>query len=210
MVKSGLATSNDPNAIPRVSQYRLATHLGSAILLYALFLYQGINHLLLPQPLVRTAAVARLGKYAHGATAVIFFTAITGAFVAGLDAGLVYNSWPKMADRWIPDDVLAMSPKWKNIFENATTTQFIHRYLGETLGAAIISLWWISLKTPLPPRARMATHALGAMALVQVGLGIATLLTYVAVPVAATHQAGALALLSFAIWLEHELRHVPK
>lgn len=52
-----------------------------------------------------------------------------GAFVAGLDAGLVYNSWPKMADRWIPDDILAKSPKWKNIFENATTTQFNHRHL---------------------------------------------------------------------------------
>ena len=54
---------------------------------------------------------------------------LTGAFVAGLDAGLVYNSWPKMADRWIPDDILAMTPKWKNIFENATTVQFNHRNL---------------------------------------------------------------------------------
>ena len=49
--------------------------------------------------------------------------------MAGLDAGLTYNTWPKMADRWIPDDLMAISPKWKNIFENATTVQFIHRYL---------------------------------------------------------------------------------
>jgi cytochrome c oxidase assembly protein subunit 15 len=56
-------------------------------------------------------------------------TCFAGAFVAGLDAGLVYNSWPKMADRWIPDDILAMTPKWKNIFDNATTVQFSHRYL---------------------------------------------------------------------------------
>ena len=53
----------------------------------------------------------------------------TGAFVAGLDAGLTYNSWPKMADRWIPDDLWAISPKWKNMFENATTVQFNHRNL---------------------------------------------------------------------------------
>ena len=52
-----------------------------------------------------------------------------GAFVAGLDAGLTYNSYPKMADRWIPTDVLALSPKWKNFFENPTTVQFDHRLL---------------------------------------------------------------------------------
>jgi cytochrome c oxidase assembly protein subunit 15 len=210
MVKSGLAVSDDPNAIPRVSQYRLATHLGSAIVLYALFLWQGLHHIITPQQLVQTASIARLRKYTHGAMAAIFLTAISGAFVAGLDAGLVYNSWPKMADRWIPVDVMAMTPKWKNVFENATTTQFIHRYLGETVGTAIVGLWWLSTRTPLPPRARIAAHALGAMALIQIGLGVATLLTYVDVSVAATHQAGALSLLSFAIWLIHELRHVPK
>lgn len=53
----------------------------------------------------------------------------TGAFVAGLDAGLVYNSFPKMADRWIPSDLFALEPKWKNFFENPTTVQFVHRIL---------------------------------------------------------------------------------
>ena len=53
----------------------------------------------------------------------------SGAFVAGLDAGLVYNTWPKMADRWVPDDLWALSPRTKNIFENATTVQFNHRHL---------------------------------------------------------------------------------
>jgi cytochrome c oxidase assembly protein subunit 15 len=52
-----------------------------------------------------------------------------GAFVAGLDAGLVYNSFPKFADRWIPDDLMVMSPKIKNVFENATTAQFDHRLM---------------------------------------------------------------------------------
>ena len=53
----------------------------------------------------------------------------TGAFVAGLDAGLVYNSFPKFADRWVPDDLFALRPKWKNLFENATTVQFNHRLM---------------------------------------------------------------------------------
>ena len=52
-----------------------------------------------------------------------------GAFVAGLDAGLVYNSFPKFAGRWVPDDLFALSPKWKNLFENATTVQFNHRLM---------------------------------------------------------------------------------
>ena len=49
--------------------------------------------------------------------------------MAGLDAGLVYNSYPKMADRWIPDDIMAYSPKVRNITENPTTVQFNHRML---------------------------------------------------------------------------------
>ena len=60
---------------------------------------------------------------------VLFLSLFTGAFVAGLDAGLVYNSFPKMADRWIPEDILNFDPKYKNIFENPTTVQFDHRVL---------------------------------------------------------------------------------
>ena len=54
---------------------------------------------------------------------------MSGAFVAGLDAGLVYNSFPKMADKWVPDDIMAIEPKYKNVFENPTTVQFDHRIL---------------------------------------------------------------------------------
>jgi cytochrome c oxidase assembly protein subunit 15 len=65
----------------------------------------------------------------HGNKGLIFITAIAGAFVAGLDAGLVYNSWPKYADKWIPENLLSKNPKWKNFFENEVTVQFIHRNL---------------------------------------------------------------------------------
>ena len=57
------------------------------------------------------------------------FIIFTGAFVAGLDAGLTYNTWPKMADRWIPSDLMAYKPAWSNFFENPTTVQFDHRIL---------------------------------------------------------------------------------
>lgn len=95
---------------------------------------------------------------------------IIGAFVAGLDAGLVYNSFPKMADRWIPDDILAMAPTLKNFTENPTTVQFDHRILGTLTLIAISALWIISRKKTLPPQARIAVNALGAMAWLQVSL----------------------------------------
>lgn len=210
MVKSGLEEKSDPNAVPRVSQYRLAAHLGSAMILYVLFLWQGLNHVLTPNQLANTARLGLLRKYAHGCMALIFLTSVAGAFVAGLDAGLVYNTWPKMADRWIPSDLFALSPKWKNIFENGTTTQFNHRHLGEFTATAVLGLWWLCMKTPLPHRTRLVANALGFMAVTQVGLGIATLLTYVPVWLATAHQGGALTLLSFALWLTHELRRLPK
>lgn len=210
MVKSGLEEKSDPHAIPRVSQYRLAGHLGSAMLLYSLFLWQGLSHLLTPNQLANTVKLGSLRKYAHAAMALIFLTSLSGAFVAGLDAGLVYNSWPKMADRWVPVDISAMSPKWRNVFENATTTQFNHRHLGEFTVAALLGLWWLCHRSPLPRRTRLVAHALGAMAVMQVGLGVSTLLLYVPVWLAVAHQSGAMTLLTLALWLMHELRRFPK
>lgn len=222
MVKSGLQNNfDDPNDVPRVSQYRLASHLGLAFLLYTLFLWSALDKLLPAQAFPVTALAdagvvkrARLiRKLAHTSKALVFLTALSGAFVAGLDAGLVYNSYPKMADRWIPCDLLAFSPTLRNFFENPTTVQFDHRRLGETTVATITTLYALSRRAVLPPRAFKAVAALATMAWIQVGLGITTLLTYVPVPVAATHQSGSLVLLSFAIWLTHELKllkYLPK
>ncbi|KFM80037.1 Cytochrome c oxidase assembly protein COX15-like protein, partial [Stegodyphus mimosarum] len=206
MVKSGLEEKPEPDGVARVSQYRLAAHLGMAFVLYSLMLWSGLNHLLPPQSMETTQKLLKFRRFAHGAKGLIFLTAFSGAFVAGIEAGLVYNSFPKMADRWIPSDIAAFSPLWRNITENPTTTQFNHRILGETVFCAVTGLWWYSRKLPLSPRARLAVNCMFAMALIQVSLGIATLLMQVPKPLAASHQSGALALLSTAIWLTHELR----
>ncbi|XP_035208616.1 cytochrome c oxidase assembly protein COX15 homolog [Stegodyphus dumicola] len=206
MVKSGLEEKPEPDGVARVSQYRLAAHLGMAFILYSLMLWSGLNHLLPPQSMETTQKLLKFRRFAHGAKGLIFLTAFSGAFVAGIEAGLVYNSFPKMADRWIPSDITAFSPLWRNITENPTTTQFNHRILGETVFCAVTGLWWYSRKLPLSPRARLAVNCMFAMALIQVSLGIATLLMQVPKPLAASHQSGALALLSTAIWLTHELR----
>lgn len=137
----------------------------------------------------------------------------SGAFVAGLDAGLVYNSFPKMADKWIPSDILAFSPVIRNFTENPTTVQFDHRILGISTLCLITGLYIMSKRVNLPKRAYTAATALAIMAWIQVGLGITTLLTYVPVSIAAVHQSGSLMLLSTAVWLTHELKflkYVPK
>ncbi|XP_035898794.1 cytochrome c oxidase assembly protein COX15 homolog [Anopheles stephensi] len=213
MVKSGLEDRfHDESDVPRVSQYRLASHLGFAIVLYSLFLWSALDKLLPAQKLIGQipAATFRFKGLAHATKAAVFLTALSGAFVAGLDAGLIYNSFPKMADRWIPSDILALSPALRNFTENPTTVQFDHRVLGTATLTLITGMFLLSRRRLLPPRAYKAATAVAAMGWMQVALGITTLLTYVPVPLAASHQSGSLILLSLAIWLTHELKLVKR
>lgn len=142
MVKSGLEDRfHGPSDVPRVSQYRLATHLGLAFLLFTGLLYNALDHLV---PAKRfeidyfekssitsnfRKALKRFRIMVHGTKGLVFITALSGAFVAGMDAGLIYNTFPKMADKWIPDDIFALYPTLKNFTENPTTVQFDHRIL---------------------------------------------------------------------------------
>ncbi|CAH1398465.1 unnamed protein product [Nezara viridula] len=212
MVKSGLEdrfpTQND---VVRVSQYRLASHLSLAFILYTAFLWSALDHLIPAQKLTEiTKSARRFRGLAHASKGLVFLTAFSGAFVAGLDAGLVYNSFPKMGDKWIPDEILALTPKISNITENPVTVQFDHRMLGITTLSVISGLWLLSRKRTLPPRAYKAANALAIMAWTQVLLGITALVHYVPVSLAALHQSGSLVLLSFAVWLTHELKYVKR
>jgi len=221
MVKSGLDHNNflGPCDVPRVSQYRLAAHLSSAVVLYSV-LFWSSKDVLRPaitwNPANITPALLKFRKLVMASKGLAFLTLVSGAFVAGLDAGLVYNSFPKFADRWIPEDILAFSPTLRNITENPTTVQFNHRNLGMTTLAFLTATAIQAQRLPLPPRVKTAALALGVMGWCQVGLGISTLLLYVPVPVAAAHQSGALVTLSLAMWLAHEIklmkiiRHIPK
>lgn len=210
MVKSGLQEKRNQYEIPRVSQYRLCAHLGSALVLFSGLFWEGLSHVLKPERFSAIHPHLRvIRNFAHGTVAAIFLTALSGAFVAGLDAGLVYNSWPKMADRWVPSDMLRMTPVWRNIFENHSMTQFQHRMLGYLTAGMVLGLYGFS-RGKLPRRAQMAANLLVLMVGVQVGLGIATLLTYVPTPVAASHQSGSLVMLSLGLWLMHELRRLPR
>ncbi|KYN09885.1 Cytochrome c oxidase assembly protein COX15 like protein [Trachymyrmex cornetzi] len=214
MVKSGLEDRFiEPSDIPRVSQYRLAAHLGLALLLYTGFLYNALDHLIPAQKITTNfsdttianntlKALKRFKGLIHSTKGLVFITALSGAFVAGMDAGLIYNTFPKMADKWIPDDILAISPVLKNFTENPATVQFDHRIL--------VYKGVLSRKHKLPNRGRKAVAAVLCAAYLQVLLGISTLLYHVPVTLAASHQSGSLILLSTIIWLCHELRYLGK
>jgi len=209
MVKSGLEDRfQEPSDIPRVSQYRLASHLGSALVLYSLFFWNSLKYLLPSEPMQVSLSAMKFRRLVHFSKAAVFITALSGAFVAGLDAGLVYNSYPMMGERWIPEDLLAFSPTLRNFTENPTTVQFDHRTLAHFTVLLISSVWLMSRRLVLPPRAHTAANCLAAMAFIQASLGISTLLFYVPIPLASSHQAGSLVLLSSALWLSHELKNI--
>ncbi|KAJ1961885.1 Cytochrome c oxidase assembly protein cox15 [Dispira parvispora] len=246
MVKSGLdhALMDTPGAVPRVSPYRLAAHLGSAFLIYTGMVYTGLgvfreNNLARPGRLtqfgnlVNSPVLNRLRHSAHGLTMLVFFTAISGAFVAGLDAGLLYDTFPLMGDRLIPPKdelwdprfsgkdmtspqgsssqvVTSNSGMWKNIFENPTTVQFNHRMLGVTTFTATTLIYLYARRLPLPRSVRITLNTLMSLAVLQVTLGISTLLCSVPTELAASHQAGSLSLLTATLTLMHLLKRVPK
>ncbi|XP_018011467.1 cytochrome c oxidase assembly protein COX15 homolog [Hyalella azteca] len=214
MVKSGLEEERfqEPSDVPRVSQYRLMSHLGAAFVLYSVFLSTAMR-VAWPAASVAnvTPSAASFRRWAHVTKGWVFLTAMSGALVAGLDAGLVYNSFPKMADRWIPSDLLAFSPALRNFTENPTTVQFDHRIMGTTslVLATALGLWGRrGGRLVLSQRAHSAAAALAAAAWMQVGLGISTLVLYVPTWLASLHQCGSLVTLSAALWLCHELRYL--
>lgn len=200
MVKSGLEVKD--GEYPRVSPYRLCAHLGTAFMLY-MGLQWGAMSMFRPNIAV-SQPINKAMKVAAGAfTALTFLTAMSGAFVAGLDAGLFYNEFPYMGDGFVPAEYWHRQPAWTNLTENGPAVQFNHRVLGVTTFTAAQLFWLASRRYVLPRPTRLAINAVAGMAWLQASLGIATLLYFVPVPLAAAHQAGSLTLLTFSTWLLH-------
>ena len=141
--------------------------------------------------------------------ALVSLTIVSGAFVAGLDAGLYYNTFPLMDGRIVPAAYLEGEPWWRNPFENPAAAQFNHRALAVAT-LAVVLLYWLSLRRlPLTRFTRCLAAVMAGAALAQAGLGIATLLAYVPVWLGALHQAGALVLFTVALLVPHSLRQRP-
>jgi heme a synthase len=199
MVKSGLIDR------PEVSQYRLTAHLGAAILIYGYLLWLGWS-LMQPQTRRGHGGEAKEWRYAVALTGLVVLTILAGGFVAGLNAGLVYNTFPLMDGRLVPDGLFQTTPFWLSLFEDVTTVQFTHRVLALTTLAAVIAFWLAALRRPLPRAARLAVHALAVVAIIQVGLGIATLLLAVPIGLGVAHQAGGVLLFTMALLTVFQLR----
>jgi cytochrome c oxidase assembly protein subunit 15 len=186
MVKSGLVDRVD------VSQYRLAAHLtfATAILGAIVWTALGIGD----QP--RRPPQAGRDWAAAGLVALVLLQVALGGFVAGLDAGMGYNTWPLMDGQLIPKGLMIMDPAWRNFFENAMTVQFDHRVVAYTV-AVYAALYARRVKS-------RAAKAVIYAVLLQVGLGIWTLLTQVPLWLGLAHQAGAMIVFATAVWNLHD------
>jgi len=187
---------------PQVSHYRLAAHLAAAVLVYVLMFWRALS---LRNPLA-AGTPHPWYRRTQALFALVCITMLSGAFVAGLDAGLIYNTFPKMGSYWIPPGLAALEPGWRNLFDNLTTVQFDHRVLAVSTFVLIVLYRVLSRRANFGERARRAANALLHTAALQVVLGISTLLLAAPVWLAASHQAVALLVLTSALYLLHALR----
>ncbi|KAM3415870.1 hypothetical protein BST61_g9372 [Cercospora zeina] len=238
MVKSGLKDDLfKQGQQPRVSQYRLAAHLGTAFIAYLCMFWNGLHILkersLLKDPVegaklletLKRPELRRFKSLVAGLAVLTFITAMSGALVAGLDAGLIYNDFPWMGQGLLPPKREMFDPfyshsedqrdlYWRNALENPVLVQLDHRILATTTFTAIMALWAYSRFNPavratLPRKGRVGMLGVVHLVSMQVTLGITTLWYLVPTPLAAAHQAGALALLTGVFLLGSRL-YVPK
>lgn len=194
MVKSGLVNN------PHVSQYRLTAHLMSAVLIYVFILWT-ILGLKNTHPFVPKAysLFKPMRNWALIVSGLIFVTVSSGGFVAGLKAGLIYNTFPKMGEFWVPPELFVIAPFYLNFFENLVTVQFDHRLLAITTATLVFIYWYKAQFIGFKRCTLLTFNWLIAAVGFQVFLGISTLLNGVPVFLGALHQAGALLLITFMV-----------
>lgn len=180
MVSSGL------EKLTSVSQYRLAAHLSAALVLFLALIW--VARML--EPPARDRAAAATGRAPVVALLLLLFLQIAaGAFVAGLQAGMGYNTWPLMEGAFIPAGLGAIDPLWRNLFENAMTVQFDHRMIAYFIVIYVGFMLWRQSRAGGFGGVNAWLPRLAGLVLLQVGLGITTLITVVPLPLALGHQA---------------------
>ncbi len=235
MVKSGLKDDLfAPGSHPRVSQYRLTAHLGAAFAVYCSMILTGLSilkeHRMLADPKKAAETIKALQhpllrtfrRSVTGLTLLVFTTAMSGALVAGLDAGLIYNEFPWMGLGLTPPKKELFDPFyshvpdqsdlwWRNMLENPSLVQLDHRILATTTFTSVISLFAYTrfakgVRSTLPKDAKKAVLGLIHLVSLQVALGYFTLIYMVPTWLASAHQAGALALLTGSVVLFSRIR----
>lgn len=200
MVKSGLVDN------PHVSQYRLTAHLSLAFIIYAAMFQLALSQLTSGSNLAREKRFNNLQRFIKILIGIIFLMVLSGGFVAGIRAGLAYNTFPLMNGHFIPPEIFMLKPWYRNFFENMATVQFDHRMIALILAILASIFWYKSRQVELPRSARFACDLFLVLLVIQICLGIATLLMVVPISLAASHQAGSMLLFTAAIWVNHKLR----
>ena len=190
MVKSGLVKN------PDVSHFRLAIHLITAFLTCAFTLWVAL-------PLIyrdKREGNKKLLKLTSWLFILVIIQIIYGAFVAGLNAGIGFNSWPKMNGEWIPEAVYSLDPLWKNFLESPYGIQFIHRTLAIIIVSFVIYIWYKGREIQHNYLQRKSLNILLSIVILQTVIGIFTLILVVPISLALIHQLGAFLLIMSVVF----------
>ena len=187
-----------------VSPYRLVVHLGLALALFSALVWTALG-LLRPAaaPPPGAGGLRALVRLAFG---LLLLAMLAGGFVAGLRAGLDYNTFPLMAGAWVPPDYWRLSPAWSNLTENIPAVQFNHRLLATLGGLAALAAGLLAARRLPTGFARRASLTLAGLATLQYVLGVLTLVHVVPVGLGTLHQANAVLLLAAGLAALHGLR----
>ena len=191
-----------------VSSYRLVIHLALALVLYAATLWTAMS-VLYPRPGAVGPGETRivvLRTLLRALCVAVPTTMLAGGFVAGLHAGLDYNSFPLMDGNLIPEGYGRLSPWPLNLTENIAAVQFDHRVLATLTAMLATACAALGLSVSLPAAMRVALIGLAAAVMLQYALGVATLVLVVPMGLAVAHQAGAVLVLTCALVCLHRLR----
>lgn len=196
MVKSGLSIRTD------VSQYRLAAHLTLAILIF-IFAFHLALKILIHDVRNRNRIGSRI-RWLDGFLVLLLLQVVFGALVAGTDAGFAYNTWPDMDGTLLPPGLYQTSPFWLSALEDVTTIQFNHRTMAYMILAYVLMLLWRVRNSPSRIE-KSYFWGLFNLILFQAILGIATLLSSVAIFMAVPHQLGVLVIIAYTLTMRRRL-----
>jgi cytochrome c oxidase assembly protein subunit 15 len=187
-----------------VSQYRLAAHLGLAIVILGALVWIALDLGARQQRSARLDTVSpSQRRTAWWLTGLILAQILLGALVAGLKAGLTYNTWPLMDGKLVPNGLFSMEPWWINSFENITAVQFNHRMMAYVVLIACAWHAWSVHRVADDGRVSGSAWVLLAAVVAQAGLGIWTLLEVVPLSLGIAHQMGAAVVFAVAVWHLH-------
>lgn len=198
MVASGLVDD------PRVSQYRLTAHLGIAFLIFGAIVWTALS-VMYPSKTNMSQPVRRMFRFAVAINVIIFLMVLSGGFVAGIRAGLAYNTWPLMGNSFVPPDIFILTPGWRNFFENMATVQFDHRIIAYILAVLVPIFWFKVRRRDVSPQTVIATNTLLVLVFTQIVVGISTLLHHVPVTLGVAHQGIGSLVFVTSLWVTHSL-----